>query len=113
MPEREFSISAEDGPAEQFVVRAAGEIDVATAPQVERALAGPTRAGKRVVLDLSKCAFIDSAGLRTLLGARSAADSSGGSLVLVVSDPGLLRVFEVVGLGDVLEIHDTLAGALS
>jgi anti-anti-sigma factor len=57
--------------------------------------------------------FIDSAGLRTLLGARSAADSAGGSLVLVVSEPGLLRVFEVVGLGGVLEIHDTLAGALS
>ena len=113
MPERDFSISAEDGPAEQPVVRVAGEIDVATAPRLEDALAGPTRAGKRVVLDLSECVFIDSAGLRTLLGARSAAESAGGSLVLVVSDPGLLRVFEVVGLGDVLEIHDTLAGALA
>jgi anti-sigma B factor antagonist len=113
MAEREFSISADDGPTEQSVVRVGGEIDVATAPQVEEALAGPIQAGKRVVLDLTECVFIDSAGLRTLLGARSAADSAGGSLVLVVSEPGLLRVFEVVGLGGVLEIHDTLAGALS
>ena len=30
----------------------------------------------------------------------------------VVSDPGILRVFEVTGLGDLLEIH-TLAGAVS
>ena len=35
------------------------------------------------------------------------------SLVLVVSDPGLLRVFEVVGLDGVMEIHDTLSGALA
>ena len=33
--------------------------------------------------------------------------------MLVVSDPGILRVFEVTGLGDLLEIHDTLAGAVS
>ena len=112
MAEGEFRVSVEEPSPGRAVVAVAGEIDVATAPQVERALdaAGPE---KRVVLDLSECGFIDSSGLRTLLGARSAAEAAGGSLVLVVSDQGLLRVFEVVGLGEVLEIHDSLAGALA
>jgi anti-sigma B factor antagonist len=112
MPEGEFSVSVEDPLPGSVVVAVDGEIDVATAPELERALAGVS-AEKRVVLDLSECGFIDSSGLRTLLGARSAAETAGGSLVLVVSDPGLLRVFEVVGLGDVLEIHETVARALS
>jgi len=111
--EGEFRVSVEESSANQVVVRVAGEVDVATAPELDAALVVGTKAGKRVVLDLSECGFIDSFGLRTLLGARAAAESSGGSLVLVVSDPGLMRVFEVVGLGDVLEIHDTLAGALT
>ena len=112
MPEDGFHVSVEEPSPGRVVVGVAGEIDVATAPAVERALADAGVA-KRVVLDLSECAFIDSSGLRTLLGARSAAATAGGSLVLVVSDPGIMRVFEVTGLGDLLEIHDTLAGAVS
>jgi anti-sigma B factor antagonist len=112
VPQDGFRVSVEQPSPGRVVVGVAGEIDVATAPEVERALA-EAGAEKRVVLDLSECQFIDSSGLRTLLGARSAAVSAGGSLVLVVADPGLLRVFEVVGLGDILEIHDSLARALS
>ena len=112
MPEDGFHVSVEEPSPGLVVVGVEGEIDVATAPALERALAD-AGAEKRVVLDLTECQFIDSSGLRTLLGARSAAESAGGSLVLVVSDPGLLRVFEVVGLGDVLEIHDTLDRALA
>jgi anti-anti-sigma factor len=112
MPDDGFHVSVEEPSPGRVVVGVAGEIDVATAPELERALAD-AGAEKRVVLDLTECQFIDSSGLRTLLGARSAAESSGGSLALVVADPGLLRVFEVVGLGDVLEIHDTLDRALA
>jgi anti-sigma B factor antagonist len=112
MPEDGFHVSVEEPAPGRVVVGVAGEIDVATAPEVERALAH-AGAEKRVVLDLTECQFIDSSGLRTLLGARSAAQSAGGSLALVVADPGLLRVFEVVGLGDVLDIHDTLDRALA
>jgi anti-sigma B factor antagonist len=112
VPQDGFRVSVEQPSPGRVVVGVAGEIDVATAPEVERALA-EAGAEKRVVLDLSECQFIDSSGLRTLLGARSAAVSAGGSLVLVVADPGLLRVFEVVGLGDILEIHGSLARALS
>jgi anti-anti-sigma factor len=112
MPEDGFHVSVEEPLPGRVVVRVAGDIDVATAPEVERALAD-AGAGKRVVLDLTECQFIDSSGLRTLLGARSAAESAGGSLALVVADRGLLRVFEVVGLAAVLEIHDTLDHALA
>jgi anti-sigma B factor antagonist len=112
MSEGEFRVAVDEQPPGHTVVAVVGEIDVATAPELERAL-DEAGVAKRVVLDLSECGFIDSSGLRTLLGARSAAAAAGGSLVLVVSDPGILRVFEVMALHELLEIHDTLAGAVS
>ena len=72
MPEDRFHVSVDEPSPGWVVVGVAGEIDVATAPELERALAD-AGAEKRVVLDLSECQFIDSSGLRTLLGARSAA----------------------------------------
>ena len=48
------------------VVRATGEIDVATAPQVEGQLLAIIDSGSAVVLDLHGVTFIDSSGLRTL-----------------------------------------------
>ena len=45
-----------------------GELDLATAPRLDEALAGARRPSV-VVVDLSGCTFLDSAGIRTLVGA--------------------------------------------
>jgi anti-anti-sigma factor len=95
------------------VVEVAGEIDLGTADQVEAALAEALGAGRRVVVDLSACDFIDSSGLRTLVTARAAAEEAGDSFALVTDDAGILRVFSVAALDRVFQIHASLPDALA
>jgi anti-anti-sigma factor len=94
------------------VVEVAGEIDLGTVERVEEALGAPAAAGRRVVVDLSECGFVDSSGLRALVAARTAAVDAGGSLALVTADRNLLRVLAVAALDTVLEVHPTRDDAL-
>ena len=59
-----ISISDRDGRA---VVVIRGELDLATAPDLEAALTGRLDAGQDVVVDLRELAFMDSTGLRVLV----------------------------------------------
>jgi anti-anti-sigma factor len=96
---------AEDGGV--AVVRAAGELDLATAPQLVRAIA--TAAGgpsPRVLVDLAAVGFCDSAGLRALLGAAREVEARAGRLVVAVEPGGTLeRVLDIAGLREFLHVH--------
>ena len=62
------------------VVVVKGEIDISTAPTLEKALAKFSK--KEVFLDLRKTEFMDSAGLKVLITQRSRLEESGGVLRL-------------------------------
>ena len=87
------------------VVVPEGELDLATAPQLEAVLA--TRSGP-VVVDLRKLSFIDLTGLRVLLevDARSRQD---GMNLRFVPGPMVRRLFEVAELPDRLMYVETSA----
>jgi anti-sigma B factor antagonist len=55
------------------VVSVSGEVDIATCDAITQAVAEPRAAGRPVVLDLSRVVFLDSTGVRTLIGAARAA----------------------------------------
>lgn len=57
-----------------------------------------------VALDLSEMTFIDSAGLSLLLEMHGRAVERGGSFVLHNPRPAAARVFEIVGLSQILSI---------
>jgi anti-sigma B factor antagonist len=82
------------------VVVPTGELDLATAPALENALARAFDGGSaaRVVLDLRELEFIDSSGLRTLLTARRRADDAGADFSLVAGHRGLERTLEIAGV---------------
>jgi anti-anti-sigma factor len=61
-----FEVAVEDGP-DGLVLRVSGELDLVSEPQLDQAL--QQTAGRDATLDLSELAFMDSTGLRTLLGA--------------------------------------------
>jgi anti-anti-sigma factor len=83
-----------------------GELDLASVPQMEEGLRNATQsAAKRVVIDLSRLAFIDSTGLRLLLQADARAREQGYELVLHPGEPTVQRVFEVTGALDVLHFE--------
>jgi anti-sigma B factor antagonist len=97
-----FQIAEEEGEGETRVVRLAGELDVATAPDFERILVRHRPPRQRVVLDLSELRFMDSTGLRVLLQARRAAADGHWHLVLRSIPPNIRRLFELSGTSDAI-----------
>jgi anti-anti-sigma factor len=93
------------------VLRVEGDLDMATAPTLEDELADAGFA-KRLVLDLSQCTFLDSSAVRVLVSSVRDSEAAGGSLALVVTDPGILRVLEISGVDTMIPVHDNLDAAL-
>jgi anti-anti-sigma factor len=88
----------------------AGEVDLATAPQLDAALAGLLSADRaRVVLDLSEVTFLASRGIAVLIDAHELALDRGVELHLVVTRPQVHRILEMTGLLAVLPWHANLA----
>src|SRR3712207_8444329 len=74
-----FSIDLEDRD-DRVVVIPRGELDMASAPELEQTIMPRIQDGAWVVLDLRSLDFIDSSGLRVVVGAHRAAEESGGGL---------------------------------
>ncbi|BEL12992.1 anti-sigma factor antagonist BldG [Actinoplanes sichuanensis] len=90
-------------------VSIAGEIDMATAPQVTDAARDAVTSGAREVrLDLAEVTFLDSTGIRTLLFAQRDAAEQGVLLRVVDAHHRVLRVLEITGALETLRDGATL-----
>jgi anti-anti-sigma factor len=86
------------------VVCASGELDLATAPELEAALEKATPpAGGRVILDLRELSFSDAVGLRVI---ERASHRLGPRLMVVGPTPPVRRVFKVTELDQLLQLDD-------
>jgi anti-anti-sigma factor len=92
-----------------------GELDIATAPQLDEEVARLEGEGRGlIVIDLRGLEFMDSSGLRALLAADTRARNRGARLVIVRGDDRIQRVLRITRLDERLEIVDddeALAGA--
>jgi len=96
------------------VVSIAGELNLYTAPRLEQALLGPLSDGTRaVIVDLTKCEFIDSTALGILLGANKQLRKAAGALLLVGVEHNIRKMLEITGLDGMLSIHPSRAAALN
>jgi anti-sigma B factor antagonist len=78
-----------------------GELDLLTAPQLERTVRELLASGfDHVVLDLAELRFLDSTGLHLILSLRASADAAGHRLELRPGPPPVQRVFELTGTLD-------------
>lgn len=76
----------------------AGELDLASAPRLERAVAAAIAAGaRRVILDLRRLEFIDASGLHVVMQARDTCREVGCEFALVPGPRQVQRVFELTG----------------
>lgn len=92
-----------------FVPR--GELDLATAPELEdRVLAALRGAEHPVVLDLRELTFMDSTGIRTIIAAHHVAQDAGADLRLIGPHPDTVvwRVIEISGIAQSLGLVDGL-----
>lgn len=85
------------------LVAVAGELDLASAPELARMLYPLQRPGAVVTLDLQHLAFMDLAGVRALLDARRVASAAGSSLHILGAGEGATRVLELTGTLDLVE----------
>jgi anti-sigma B factor antagonist len=102
----EFDVGEAHDAGGVLTLRPAGELDIATAPRLERALLHERRPGDRVVLDLAELEFIDSTGLRVVVKAVEAARTGRWELTLRQGPPAVRRVFEISGVLRALPFED-------
>jgi anti-sigma B factor antagonist len=90
------------------VIALAGELDISSAGRVEQELArAEARQPSVVVLDLSGLAFMDSTGLRIVVGADARARERGGRLTVVRGPEPVHRVFRITRLDERLTMADS------
>jgi len=66
-----------------------------------------------VIADLSQTQYCDSGGLRQLVLAHRCAQGNGAELRVVVASTSVLRIMNVVGLDQVLNIYSTMKDAFT
>ena len=97
-----FSLAEDAGSDGERVIRLRGELDIESAPDLERVLLRSRPARQRVVLDLGELKFMDSTGLRVLLRARAAAEEGRWEIVLRNVPPTIRRLFDMTGVHEAL-----------
>lgn len=91
------------------VLRPAGRIDSATAPEFEKDLLERIQSGQtNLVVDFSDVEYISSAGLRVLLIGAKRVKPLGGRLVLCCMRETIREVFEISGFLTILPLFPTL-----
>ena len=88
-------------------VRVSGELDAATAPEVDEAIRqASSDSTSLVVVDFSGLGFIDSSGLSVLVSAHKRLTKAGATLQVRAASPSVARVFAIAGLDKVLTITE-------
>ncbi|MGI8757367.1 MAG: STAS domain-containing protein [Acidimicrobiales bacterium] len=85
----------------------AGDLDPATAPVLEEAIATAVAddSVSRVLLDLGGLTFLDSSGLRVFVTAREHLTVRNAELVLRNPTDNVRRLLDITGLGEVIAIE--------
>ncbi|TCJ96972.1 STAS domain-containing protein [Nocardia alba] len=86
-----------------------GEVDMASAPQLQAELEKAQRGGKTLVVDMTQVGFLGSAGLSALLVVSKAAPYQ----LRVVASREVSRPIELTGLDKLLAVYATLEAAIA
>ncbi|HEX4364589.1 MAG TPA: STAS domain-containing protein [Solirubrobacteraceae bacterium] len=96
-----------DRDGDVHTIALSGELDLANASDVERALdvAEATDAAS-IVLDLSGLTFIDSTGIRLIVSADARSRANSHRLTLLRGSPAVERVFVISGIDKIVTFAD-------
>ena len=90
-----------------LVIRASGELDIATAPGLRDRLNGAIESGvTRMVIDLCDVTFIDSLSLASIVGAQTRL-AGRGRLAVAACHPYVLLILQAGGLDSVLSLFES------
>jgi anti-sigma B factor antagonist len=91
------------------LIRAAGELDMSSAPALRHELDAARDEAVTTLLDMAEVTFIDSTGLHLLLDASLGTDDD-WSFFIVRPSKAVKRLIDVSGTGDVLALAEPAAG---
>jgi anti-anti-sigma factor len=96
------------------LIKAAGEIDLASVGQLEEAVEATLASGARqVAIDLTDITFLDSTGLRALISAHTRLEETEGQLAVIIVGGPVERLFDITGMTSTLHIHPSLESVTS
>jgi anti-anti-sigma factor len=104
-----INISYESGTP---VVVTRGRLDAVTSPALASSLDGLVKQGGSIVLNLSECSYLSSAGIRVLLQAHKKMRSVQGELYIAGAPSEVQYVLEIAGLLNVLRVVKSTHEAL-
>jgi len=94
-------------------IRVDGELDAYTAPELMEAVTQILDQGAAwLVIDLRQVDYIDSVGLGILIGGAKRAGEKNGDMAVACGKPNVVRVFEVSGTAQLLNVVDDLTRAV-
>ena len=109
--EPEFQItvtsSSPNGDAlnEAVVAMVAGEVDLATSPELEKVLQGVLEwGGTALVVDLGGLTFLDCSGISVLVRAARLAKETGGTFTVRNPRANVRRVFDIAEMNEFLGV---------
>ena len=91
-----------------LTIRLGGEIDHHSAVNVRTALDEEIARlrPQRTVLDLAEIEFMDSSGLGLIMGRYSLMQKLGGTLSVKSPNERLMKIFDLAGLGRIIQIEE-------
>lgn len=95
------------------VVSTPAEVDIANQHLLRRALLAASASAKTVVVDMSATRFCDSATVDVIMPIGQRLHGRGQELQIVCTEPRVLRVFDVLHVGDHFRIFGTLRDVLA
>jgi anti-sigma B factor antagonist len=103
-----------DGGVTVLTIR--GELDMNTAPELERSLdALSAQEDPAILIDLSDCEFIDSTGVALIIRAWQRVDRNGGEgpgrLVLCCPNSQVRRLLDITGVERSISMHNSVDDA--
>jgi anti-anti-sigma factor len=91
---------------QRVIVRPVGDVDLASANDVERPLFELLDRGfAHVVVDLRRVTFLDSSGIRMLVNAHKHAEQLGSRMSVMLGGEASRRALEITGMLDYLDIE--------
>jgi len=96
-----------------LLVELVGEVDILSVTELKTQAAElEAQLPAHVVFDLSKLTFIDSSGINALVQAVREIEARGGTGVLAAPSPEARRVFDIIGLSQVVSVVQNRDAAL-
>lgn len=100
-PPTHFEIASTGGTT---IIEVDGDLDSDSAPQLRATLARELDNEQTVIVDLTRCPFLDSVGIGVLVYGWKTADVHGDRFYLRNVGPYAQRVLDLVGLSDLIPV---------